>query len=78
MTPQLEYLRLGETAAVRQAIYRHLFDAHLEPSDVRDIRQATNGNYVLRNERFKEEIEEMLKRRVTRGKAGRPAKIEGD
>ncbi|MEE9303344.1 MAG: transposase [Thiotrichaceae bacterium] len=77
LTPQLEYLRLGDTAAVRQSFYRHLFDAHLDPSDVRDIRQATNGNYVLGNERFKEEIEAILERRVSRGKAGRPSKVAG-
>mgnify|MGYP001812919910 CR=1 FL=1 len=39
-----------------------------------EIRQATNGNYVLGDERFNREIELMLQRRVTPGKAGRPVK----
>ena len=38
------------------------------------IRSATNGNVVLGNKRFEEQITKMLRRRVTRGKAGRPAR----
>ncbi len=34
--------------------------------------EATNGNYALGNEQFKEEIEKMLGRRVTQEIAGRP------
>lgn len=37
-----------------------------------EIRQATNGNYVLGNQRFQDEIAATLKRRVTSGKTGRP------
>ena len=37
-----------------------------------EIRAATNGNYVLGNTRFKEEIAHVLKRPVTKGKAGWP------
>jgi hypothetical protein len=36
--------------------------------------QATNGNDVLGDCRFRTEAEAMLQRRVTPGKAGRPAK----
>jgi len=35
-------------------------------------RAATNGNYVLGGSRFEAEIAAALKRRVARGKAGRP------
>ena len=38
------------------------------------IRSATNGNYVLGNKRFQEQIAKALGRRVTKGKAGRPKK----
>jgi len=41
---------------------------------INDIRSSTNGNYVLGNERFKDEISVELKRRVVPGKAGRPVK----
>ena len=39
-----------------------------------NIRAATNGNYVLGTTQFQEEIGQMLGRRVTKGRAGRPAK----
>ena len=51
-----------------------LFNAHREPGLIDEIRTSTNGNYALGNEYFKEEIANMLKRRVSPGKAGRPAK----
>jgi putative transposase len=47
---------------------------HLEPELIDAARQATNGNYVLGEARFSAEIEAMPRRRVTPGKAGRPAK----
>jgi putative transposase len=74
LTPHPEYLRLGRAEHDRRHAYRQLFKAHLDPARIADIRHATNGNYVLGNERFKEDIARMLKRRVTPGKGGRPAK----
>ena len=32
----------------------------MEPGFIDEIRQSTNGNYVLGNERFKEDIANML------------------
>ena len=72
ITPHEEYLRLSRVDKVRQKFYRGLFDAHLEPGLVDEIRQSTNGNYVLGNDRFKEEIASMINRRVSPGKPGRP------
>ena len=66
ITPHEEYRQLG------QAAYRALFAAHVDPERIREIRQATNGNYALGSERFKAEIEQTLKRRATPGKSGRP------
>ena len=74
ITPHDEYLRLGGTAAARLQAYRALFKAHLDPETVDHIRLATNGNTVLGHPRFAAQIAEMLQRRVTRGKAGRPVK----
>jgi putative transposase len=51
-----------------------LFRYQLDPGVVDEIRQATNGNVVLGNERFGAEVAELLGRRVTKGKAGRPRK----
>jgi putative transposase len=74
--PHAEYLRLGGTANERQGAYRSLFNAHLDPLRVEEIRIATNGNYALGDERFKAEIARMLGRRVQPAMAGRPASSE--
>jgi len=72
LTPHPDYLALGDCGGDRRRNYRHLFDAHLDEQAIAEIRIATNGNYVLGNKRFQNEIEKMLGRRVTLGKSGRP------
>lgn len=72
VTPHDEYRRLGRNGQERQDIYRGLFKAHLDPECITAIRTATNGNYVLGNSRFQEEIGRMLRQRATPGKSGRP------
>ncbi len=72
--PHELYLGLGMDEKERRVNYRSLFDAHLDSNTINEIRQATNGNYVLGNDRFKDEIEDMLKCRVSPGKSGRPLK----
>jgi len=74
ITPHEQYLRLASSDETRRALYRGLFRAHLDEELVRDIRDATNGNYALGSERFKEEIARALSRRVSRASAGRPAR----
>ncbi len=73
LRPHPEYLRLGLDESDRLHNYRELFTAHLDPQRIAEIRDATNGNYVLGDERFREEIARMLNRRVTPGRGGRPA-----
>lgn len=75
LSPQDEYLRLGKDDIERQQAYRSLFNAHVDAKRVDEIRTATNSNYALGNERFREEIEQALKRRATRGTNGRPKKV---
>lgn len=72
ITPHTEYLRLGRTDEEKRQAYRALFKAHLDTQRMHQIWQATNGNYALGNERFKAEIEQVLKRRATPRKGGRP------
>jgi len=43
---------------------------------VDELRQSTNGNYVLGDTRFAEQIADALGMRVSRGKAGRPRNEE--
>ena len=66
------YRSLGRADKERQQAYRELFRYELEPGEIDKIRKATNGNFSLGSNRFADEISEMLGRRVTPGKAGRP------
>ncbi len=66
------YDSLGKDVHERQQAYRELFRHQLEPGLVDQIRHATNGNYALGTEKFREEIEKALGRRVSPGQAGRP------
>ena len=70
----LLYHDLGRTGAERLRAYRELFRHELESGEIDKIRKATNGNYSLGDNRFNKEISEVLGRRVTPGKAGRPRK----
>ena len=70
--PHALYHALGLDTASRQAAYRELFRYSLDIGLVDEIRKATNGNYVLGSSKFAEQIAEVLGRRVTAGKAGRP------
>jgi putative transposase len=71
ITPHAEYLRLDRDETARRTTYRELFRAHMEPETVDQIRQATNGNFALGNERFQKQIEAALGRRAQRRTPGR-------
>jgi putative transposase len=49
-----------------------LFHSRLDETALRDVRQATNGNFVLGSGAFAQKIARMLGRRVERGLPGRP------
>ncbi|NOX79913.1 MAG: hypothetical protein GXP57_02260 [Deltaproteobacteria bacterium] len=68
------YTSLGQTDEERQAAYRELFRYELEPGEIDEIRETTNGSFALEDSRFKQKISKILGRRVTPGQAGRPRK----
>ena len=74
LKPNPIYSALGHDRAKRIRAYRELFRHELEPGKVDEIRQATNGNYVLGSPQFKSQIESVLGRRAIPGKSGRPRK----
>lgn len=74
LTPHDLYLSLGESAEERLASYRELFRHEFPPGEVDQIRQATNGNFTLGNQRFITEVEAALGRRAAKGTPGRPSK----
>lgn len=75
--PHGSFESLGSDSCTRRYNYRELFTHHLKPELVDEIRLATNGNYVLGDSLFKEQIATQLSCRVTRGKPGRPCKSAG-
>jgi REP element-mobilizing transposase RayT len=54
--------------------WRELFRRELPSGVVDQIRQATNGNFTLGNQRFIAEVEAALGRRAAKGTPGRPSK----
>lgn len=74
ITPHALFVQLGRDEEKRREAYRALFAAHLDSGCIERIRNATNGNYALGNDRFIAEIEEALRRRAAPGKSGRPRK----
>jgi putative transposase len=71
------YLELGATQIERQLAYRELFRHQLDDKELAEIRISVNGGLVLGEERFKDEIEGVVARRVRPGRGGRPRKTEG-
>lgn len=74
LTPHPLYLALGRGSAARQAAYRELFKAYLDPGTMRDIRAAWQTGTPLGNDRFKEKIEHKLNTKVGQARRGRPWK----
>jgi putative transposase len=72
-----EYRSLGTTNDQRCEAYMALFTAHIDGVMIKDIRGAVNKGLVLGSERFKDEIERNLNRRVRPAKMGRPKKVAG-
>lgn len=68
------YHALGRTPVERALAYRELFRAHLDPVQLRTIRQAANVGVPLGNNRFKEQIEIALQCKVGHAHRGRPRK----
>lgn len=74
LTSHPEYERIGITPEARQSTYRALFNAHLDPQEIAEIRTTLNGELVTGTGRFKLEVEAMLGRKTQMGKRGRPRK----
>ncbi|MBV8535400.1 MAG: transposase [Alphaproteobacteria bacterium] len=68
------YRALGATPRDRQAAYRDLFEAELDPAFVDELRAATNGGWAIGSERFKREIAAALGRHVAPLPKGRRPK----
>lgn len=72
ITPHPLYLDLAADSKTRTRVYRALFGAHLDSDQLHEIRQTVNHELALGNDRFKDAIESMTRRRTRLGRSGRP------
>lgn len=66
------YLALGRSEENRRVAYRALFRAHQEEAAIDDIRKAVRQGLPLGNDRFREQVEAALGRKVAQRQRGRP------
>ena len=64
LTPHECYRALGKDETMQREAYRMLFKSRIADRTIDDIRQSTNKGWVLGHDRFKEQIQETLGRRV--------------
>lgn len=64
MTAHERYRALGREDRERQTAYRALFRERLDGNTLTAIREATNKGWALGNDKFKGEIEDLLRRRA--------------
>lgn len=76
LSPHYLYRSLGLDDSERQYNYCDLFRYHLDCKMIDDIRKATNGNFALGNNTFKDQIAIVLGRRVVPGQSGRPSSLK--
>ena len=70
VTQHALYNSLGQNVIQRQGAYLGLFSASIDDSEMESIRESTNKGWVLGNDRFKDQVSDLLGRRVeprTRG-----------
>ena len=72
VTPHERLLALGEGES-RQRHYQALFNTDLEPDQLHAIRRSASFSMPLGNQRFKEQIERALGRKIGYSVRGRPA-----
>ncbi len=78
LTPHPLYLALGENNLERTKNYREGFKEALGAEIVSEIRAAVQTGTPLGNDRFKSEIERLLRVKVGYSRRGRPAKSRKD
>ncbi len=76
ITPHRLYMSLDSMPEARQHAYRALFSEVLGSDDLQKIRQGTEKDEMIGDERFTSEIENMLQRRVTKHAHGVDRKSE--
>jgi putative transposase len=68
---------LGNTPFEREAAYRRLMQQPPDRVEIEQLREAVLKGWALGSERFKNNLEQRIARRVSPAKRGRPAKTAG-
>ncbi|MFT4993222.1 MAG: putative transposase [Paraglaciecola sp.] len=74
-TPHPLYLALDHDIKKRQAAYRALLSSRMETKLLQNIRINLNKGMAIGSDRFKQEIEALTGRRMTKQKMGRPRQL---
>lgn len=74
VTAHDRYRALGRSLADRQAAYRDLFRTVLDSGELKELRAAWLTGTPLGNDRFRDNIERVLKTKVGQARRGRPKK----
>lgn len=75
LSPHQLYLQLGKEDADRKTAYKRLFKASFDMGVIDDLRASLQSGTPLGGDRFKDQIEQVLKVSVGQVKRGRPRKI---
>jgi len=81
VTAHERYQALGRDDIERQTAYQALFHERLDGQTLNTIREATNKGWALGNDKFKDEIEVLLRRRtrpLPKGGSRRRKEVEED
>jgi putative transposase len=74
ITPHNTYMSLGGDTVLRGYAYRELFRNSLEASEVHAIRTTVQTGTPLGNDRFRQQVENAIKRKIGYAQRGRPTK----
>lgn len=77
VTSHVLYQQLGNSKKERLQAYRELFATALPKEDIHAIRNAAQFSMPLGNDRFREQIEKALGRKIGQGRRGRPQSKAG-
>jgi len=77
VTPYREYKRLGRTKADRQFAYKQLFQTRIPDKTLAAIRETTNKDRVLGDDKFKKRVEKKLHCKLERNAHGGDRKSAG-
>lgn len=73
MTPHGLYWQLGNTPFARQAAYAEWVGQGVSPQEQQTLGRSTHAGWALGEDEFIAALQEKTQRRVSKGRAGRPA-----